>query len=241
MTHLKDDCGIDWRQVRIHKEKMAEILRIGLPAGVQGMLFSISNVMIQSSVNTFGGEVVDGNAAAASIDGFIWNAMNAVTQGAITFSGQHVGAKKYKRLNRVVLNCMALTTIVGLLFGAVIFLFAKPLLVVYDPKMTPLAREWGQQRLNLMCATYFLCGLMDVATGTLRGMGKTLTTMLVSVAGVCGIRMMWILVIFRMIPTMNCLYLSYPVTWIVTGAVQYTMLIISKRRMEKRDMCAVEA
>ena len=235
MTHLKDDCRIVWKNVRIHRAKLVEILRIGLPAGIQSVLFSISNVMIQSSVNSFGEAVIDGNAAAANIDGFIWNAQNSVYQGAITFSGQHVGAKKYKRLTRVILNSMVLVTAIGFLFGGAVILFAKPLLTVYAPDMSATAVEWGRQRLNLMGATYFLCGLMDVAVGNLRGMGRTITPMLVSLAGVCGIRIMWVLVVFRAIPTMTCLYLSYPVTWLITGAVQYTLLFFCKRKMERAD------
>ncbi len=235
MTRLRDDCRIEWRHIRIHRAKLVEILRIGLPAGIQSVLFSISNVMIQSSVNSFGDAVIDGNAAAANIDGFIWNAQNSVYQGAITFAGQHVGAKKYKRLSRVVVNCMVLVTVIGFLFGGAVILFAKPLLTVYAPDMTATALEWGRQRLNLMGATYFLCGLMDVAVGILRGMGRTLTPMVVSLAGVCGIRIMWVLLVFRAFPTMTCLYLSYPVTWLITGAVQYTLLFVCKRQMERAE------
>lgn len=231
---LKDYTRIQWRHVRLHKQKLIRILRIGLPAGVQSIVFSFSNVLIQSTVNTFGENVVNGNAAAASIDGFIYTAQNSVYQAAITFVGQHVGARKFERINRVVFWCMGLVTAIGLGVAALVVLFSHFLLNIYVPG-DEAAIAWGTQRLRVMGACYFTCGLMEVGCGALRGMGKTLTPMLVSMAGVCGIRILWLYTAFPLFPTMMCLYLSYPASWIVTGATQLILTFINKRRLERQD------
>ncbi|MBR5616189.1 MAG: MATE family efflux transporter [Clostridia bacterium] len=231
---LKDYTRIQWRHVRLHKQKLIRILRIGLPAGVQSIVFSFSNVLIQSTVNTFGENVVNGNAAAASIDGFIYTAQNSVYQAAITFVGQHVGARKFERINRVVFWCMGLVTAIGLGVAALVVLFSHFLLNIYVPG-DEAAIAWGTQRLRVMGACYFTCGLMEVGCGALRGMGKTLTPMLVSMAGVCGIRILWLYTAFPLFPTMMCLYLSYPASWVATGAVQLLLAFINKRRLERQD------
>ncbi len=231
---LKDCCRIRWRALRFHEDKLWRILRIGLPAGIQSVVFSFSNVLIQSSVNTFGENVINGNAAAASIDGFIWNAQNSVYQAAITFVGQHIGARKLGRIKQVILRCMLLVTVIGLGIGLLVVLFAHPLLNIYVPG-DEAAIAWGRQRLVIMGITYFLCGLMDVGSGALRGMGQTMTPMLISIVGVCGIRILWIYTVFEWIPTMLCLYSSYPVSWIVTGIIQLLLAFVVRKRLEDRE------
>jgi putative MATE family efflux protein len=232
---LKDCTRIHWRQVRMHKQKLLRILRVGLPAGIQSIVFSFSNVLIQSTVNTFGENVINGNAAAASIDGFIYTAQNSVYQAAITFVGQHVGARKFERINRVIYWCMGLVTAIGLAVAALVVLFSHFLLNIYVPG-DEAAIAWGTQRLRVMGACYFTCGLMEVGCGALRGMGKTLTPMVISMAGVCGIRILWIYTIFPLFPTMMCLYYSYPASWIATGAVHLILAFINKRRLERQEV-----
>ena len=229
---LKDCCRIRWSRIRIHFPKLWQMLRIGLPAGLQSVVFSFSNVLIQSTVNTFGENVINGNAAAASIDGFVYIAQNSVYQAAITFVGQHVGARKFERINRVIFLCMGLVAAIGLGVSGLVVLFSHGLLGIYVPG-DEAAIAWGTQRLRVMGACYFTCGLMEVGCGALRGMGKTITPMLISVAGVCGIRVLWLYTIFPLFPTMMCLYFSYPASWIATGAVQLALAFISKRRLER--------
>ena len=240
MTFSVKDCTrIHWGQVRVHKQKLLRILRIGLPAGAQSVVFSFSNVLIQSTVNTFGENVINGNAAAASIDGFIYTAQNSVYQAAITFVGQHVGARKFERINRVIFLCMGLVTAIGLGVAGLVVLFSHGLLNIYVPG-DEAAIAWGTQRLRVMGACYFTCGLMEVGCGALRGMGKTITPMLISIVGVCGIRILWIYTVFPLAPTMMCLYLSYPASWITTGAVQILLAFISKERLVRREMLRCE-
>jgi putative MATE family efflux protein len=235
MTFMLKDCTrIHWRRVRFHRQKLWRILRIGLPAGMQSIVFSFSNVLIQSTVNTFGENVINGNAAAASIDGFIYTAQNSVYQAAITFVGQHVGARKFERINRVIFLCMGLVTAIGLSVSGLVVLFSHELLGIYVPG-DEAAIAWGTQRLRVMGACYFTCGLMEIGCGALRGMGKTFTPMIISIIGVCGIRILWIYTIFPLMPTMMCLYFSYPASWIFTGAIQLTLAFISKRRLERQD------
>ncbi len=231
---LKDCTRIRWGSLRIHREKLWLILRIGLPAGIQSIVFSFSNVLIQSTVNTFGENVINGNAAAASIDGFIYTAQNSVYQAAITFVGQHVGARKFDRVNRVIFRCMGLVTVIGFSVSSLVMLFSHALLGIYVPG-DEAAIAWGTQRLRVMGCTYFTCGLMDVGCGALRGMGKTITPMLISMAGVCGIRILWLYTVFPLWPTMMCLYLSYLASWTATGIVQLTLAFISKRHLEQQD------
>ena len=234
---LKDCCRIRWSRIRIHFPKLWQMLRIGLPAGLQSVVFSFSNVLIQSTVNTFGENVINGNAAAASIDGFVYIAQNSVYQAAITFVGQHVGARKFERINRVIFLCMGLVAAIGLGVSGLVVLFSHGLLDIYVPG-DEAAIAWGTQRLRVMGACYFTCGLMEVGCGALRGMGKTITPMLISVAGVCGIRVLWLYTIFPLFPTMMCLYFSYPASWIATGAVQLALAFISKRQLERRALLA---
>ena len=234
---LKDCCRIRWSRIRIHFPKLWQMLRIGLPAGLQSVVFSFSNVLIQSTVNTFGENVINGNAAAASIDGFVYIAQNSVYQAAITFVGQHVGARKFERINRVIFLCMGLVAAIGLGVSGLVVLFSHGLLGIYVPG-DEAAIAWGTQRLRVMGACYFTCGLMEVGCGALRGMGKTITPMLISVAGVCGIRVLWLYTIFPLFPTMMCLYFSYPASWIATGAVQLALAFISKRQLERRALLA---
>ena len=240
MTFMLKDCTrIRWGQIRFHKQKLWRILRIGLPAGVQSVVFSFSNVLIQSTVNTFGENVINGNAAAASIDGFVYTAQNSVYQASITFVGQHVGARKFERINRVMFLSMGLVTAIGLGVAGLVVLFSHALLNIYVPG-DEAAIAWGTQRLRVMGACYFTCGLMEVGCGALRGMGKTITPMLISIAGVCGIRILWIYTVFPLAPTMMCLYLSYPASWITTGAVQILLAFISKRRLEQQELLRKE-
>lgn len=235
MTFMLKDCTrIHWNRVRLHKQKLFRVLRVGLPAGIQSIVFSFSNVLIQSTVNTFGENVINGNAAAASIDGFIYTAQNSVYQAAITFVGQHVGARKFERINRVIFLCLGLVTAIGLTVSALVVLFSHFLLNIYVPG-DEAAIAWGTQRLRVMGACYFTCGLMEVGCGALRGMGKTLTPMIISMVGVCGIRILWIYTVFPLFPTMMCLYFSYPASWVVTGAIHLMLAFINKRRLERQD------
>ena len=202
------------RELRIVRMKLVQILRIGLPAGIQGAVFNISNVLIQSSINSFGSIAMAGNTAASNIEGFVYTAMNSLYQASTSFTSQNVGARNAKRIVHVLLSCMAIVTIVGLSLGLLAVLFGDFLLGIYssDPEVI----AYGLGRLGLICSTYFLCGLMDTVCGSIRGLGYSIAPTIVSLAGACGLRILWIYTIFRIDHTLFVLYLSYPISWLVT-------------------------
>lgn len=225
---------LDIKKLKIHKEKLFKIIRIGVPAGLQSSLFSISNVFIQSSINSFGSSAIAGNTAASNLESFVYMAMNALQHAAITFTGQNVGAKKPERIKKVCASCTLLTTIVGVVLGGLVYIvFSKPLLRIYIPA-DEAAVAVGIIRLSIIGVAHFICGIMEVMVGTLRGMGQSLVPMLVSVIGVCGLRIIWIYTIFAQWKTLESLYLSYPVTWILTALVQFICVIIIKNRLTKK-------
>ena len=223
-------CHLDLRQLRIDRRSFLRLLRIGIPAGIQGMAFSISNVLIQSSVNSFGETAMAGNTAGGNLDGFIYIALNSLYHAALTFTGQNVGAKKWSRLNRVLLNCSAIVLSLGLVMGFGIYLFGEQLLAIYAPG-EPDVIAWGMIRLKYLATTYFLCGLMEVGCGMLRGIGQSFTSMIISLTGTCAMRIIWIYTIFALNPTMETLYLSYPVTWLITLVVDIICYVIFKNRL----------
>lgn len=208
---------VELRRIRIHPAKLAEITRIGLPAGLQGMCFSLSNVLIQSTVNSFGSVVMAGNTAAANIEGFVYVAMNAMAQASITFTSQNVGANKPRRIRRVCLLCVGACAVIGILLGAAAYLLRYPLLGIYTDLDEVVAA--AVIRMRIIALTYFLCGVMDTLCGALRGLGSTVTPMVVSVLGACAFRIFWIYVILPFDRTLNMLYISYPVSWLITGGV----------------------
>ena len=227
-----DACRLRIKELKLHKKEVANILRIGLPAGVQGSLFSISNVMIQSSINSFGEIAVAGNAAAANIEGFVWVIMNAFMQSSLNFMGQNMGAKQYRRLRKIMLTCVLCVSAAGLVFGNLAYFLSPYLLKIYITDSAQ-AIAYGGLRMLYICVPYFFCGAMDVMTGSLRGIGKSMSAMFITIAGVCGIRMVWIYTIFQ-IPrfhTLQCLYISYPITWAITGLIEFTYFMIATGKL----------
>ena len=233
-----DACRLEWKKMRFYKPQLLKMVRIGLPAGVQGSLFSISNVLIQSSINSFGDIVMSGNAASGNIEGFVYVTQNAFHQTAVNFVGQNLGARQYDRVKKILWTCLACVSVAGLTMGLLMRTLGAPLLSIYITDSQE-AIQYGLLRMTYICIPYFLCGLMDVSTGALRGMGASLQPMIISVLGVCGIRILWIYTIFQ-IPqfhTPQCLYSSYTISWVVTFICQLiTFLILFRRRARKQEV-----
>ena len=226
-----DICRFEWKKMRFHKKQLIKILQIGLPAGIQGSLFAISNVTIQSSINSFGDVFMSGNAAATNLEGFAYVSMNAFQQTAINFIGQNAGANQYKRVSRILQICLGCVTVLGLTIGICFYLFGPSLLSIYITD-SETAISYGMIRLMIADLPYFIYGLMDVSTGALRGLGSSFIPMLISILGVCGLRIGWVYTIFQ-IPqfhTPECLYLSYPISWIITFLCQITAFAIVYRK-----------
>ena len=217
------------RRLHINGRMLRQILAIGLPAGIQSSVFSLSNVVIQSSVNSFGSIVIAGNAAAANVGNFVYQAMNTFQQAVTCFAGQNMGARKPARVIRALYVCQIWALIFGLAFGLSSCIFGRQLLGLYtgDPQVIAV----GLERLYIVCGPYFLCGLLDVMTGVLRGIGYSLLPMVVSLLGACAFRILWVMTVFAAVPTMNCLMISYPVSWGLTFAVMAFFFVILWRRI----------
>lgn len=228
-----DACKLKLREIRIYKRQLIRILQIGFPAGIQGSLFSISNVIIQSSVNSFGITVMSGNASAQNIEGFVYTAMNSVSQTALNFIGQNHGAGKYDRVKKIMFICLGFVLIIGLTLGLTAFAFGRPLLSIYISDSAE-AIEYGMIRIAYICIPYFLCGLMDVATGSLRGIGSSITPLVITVAGVCGFRIVWIKTVFKAFHSLESLYISYTVSWAMTFIVEAVVFLFLLRHQQKK-------
>lgn len=235
---IKEQGGIhlELKELRINGEKFARIIRIGLPAGFQGMVFSLSNVVIQSAVNSFGAVAVAGNSAAANIEGFVYMAMNAFYQATISFTSQNYGAKEYKRIYKILVAGELYAIITGVVLGNLAVFFGEPLLGIYSPNADVVVAGLG--RMKVICTLYALCGMMDVLVGSLRGIGYSVVPMIVSLIGACGLRLLWIATIFQ-IPeyhSMRTIYISYPVTWTITFLVHLITFLIVSRKALRSDM-----
>ena len=224
------------QELRIDKEQLQEILRIGVPAGIQGMVFSLSNVVIQSSVNSFGSAVMAGNTAASNIEGFVYTCMNAVSQTSMSFVSQNVGARRFARVDQVVLRCMLLSAGVGILLGNSAYLLGRWLLGIYTPE--PQVITYGLYRMSVVCTTYFLCGWMDCLACSVRGLGSSMLPMIVSILGACVLRIIWVMTLFQWERTQLCLYLSYPVSWAITAAVHLICFLILRRKIRTTQPAA---
>lgn len=215
LIRRRDVCRLIIGQMRIYKNEFFKILRIGIPTGIQSSLFSVSNVIIQSSVNSFGALAVSGSAAAGSIEGFVYVVMNAFQQTVMNFTGQNAGAGNFRRVRSVLVTCLACVAVAGSLLGGLVCIFGRPLLSIYVTDSAE-AVSMGMQRLICVCAPYFLCGMMEVTSGSLRGMGRSLTPMLTAIIGVCVFRILWVYTVFQFWHTPFGLFISYPVSWIAT-------------------------
>ena len=229
-----DSCKLYLSQMRFYKDEFIQLIKIGLPAGIQGSLFSISNVIIQSSINSFGDIAVAGNAAALNIEGFVYVTLNAFHQTTLNFTGQNIGANQYKRAKKVLIMCLCCVIAIGLTISTIMYLLGPQLLSIYITD-SPKAIEYGLIRMTCLFIPFSLLGLMDVSTGGLRGMGVSLAPMIISVLGVCGIRIGWIYTIFQ-IPqfhTLEWLYHSYTISWGVTFIAQTVAYFIIYNKKKK--------
>ncbi len=231
----EDACRLTLSKMRFHRRQIIRIIQIGIPAGIQGSLFSISNVIIQSSINSFGSVVMSGNAAAGNIEGFVYMSMNSFSQTAINFTARNYGAGKIDRLRKIMWLCLASVFVTGLTLGVTARFFGKSLLSIYIPDK-PEDISYGLIRMTYICIPYFLCGLMDVTTGLLRGINYSVLPMIISVAGVCVFRIVWIYTVFR-IPeyhTLQSLYISYTISWTITFLTELVIYIVLLKKFGKK-------
>ena len=229
---------LDLHHLGFHMGALKQILLIGLPAGLQSTVFSLSNVVIQSAINSFGSTVVAGSSASANLEGFVYTAMNAFAQAAVTFTSQNMGARKYQNLNRVVLNCLLCAIVTGVVLGGGAVLAGTRLLHFYSSDAAVIAA--GYERLRVICGTYLLCGIMDTLASSLRGLGYSVLPMVVSLVGSCLLRLVWIATIFQLNRTPFMLYISYPISWVLTAAVHLACLLVVRHKMKNKLKLSID-
>ena len=228
LAHQDNACRFRFAALRITPRKLAAIARIGLPAGLQGCIFSLSNTLIQKSINSFDTLAVSGNSAGVNIEGFIYVSMNAWHHTTLSFTGQNYGAGKMDRVRKILAWGLLYVTIFGAGLGGIALLLRRPLLGIYISNAEAVA--YGCVRIGVICKTYFLCGIMDVLVGELRGIGFSLLPTVVSLLGVCGLRITWIYTYFATHRTLATLYWSYPISWAVTAALHLLVYLVWRQR-----------
>ena len=220
-TLMKTDTayGVRLNKLRIHKDKLVALARVGIPSGVQGMVFSISNVTVQAALNSFGSVMMAGCAAAGNLEGFLFVALNAFHHAGLAATSQSVGAGRPERVKKVIAVCTGCVTVIGLVLGLGMVLLRYQLVGIYssDPEVVAV----GTSRVALMCSLYFTCGIMDMLVGCIRGMGYSVMPTVVSLLGACGIRVVWVATVFAAFPTIGVLYTVFPVSWIVTAVAHF--------------------
>ena len=216
LMHEDEEFRLDLRRLRLDIPILMRIIKIGVPAGFQSMLFSFSNMLIQSAVNSFGAVMVAGNSAAQSIEGFVYISMNSFAQATLTFAGQNMGAHKFDRIKRLIVISEASVVVVGLVLGFAVLFFGRPVLGIYSE--SPEVIDAGMLRLTVILSTYFTCGMMDSMGGVIRGVGHSILPMIITLVGACGLRIVYLATFFQ-IPrfhTYQSIFYSYPISWVVT-------------------------
>ena len=235
MIHLSrlDGClRFSFKKLRINPRKLKKILYIGIPSGLQGSLFSLSNVIIQSSINSFGSDTMSGAAAASNIEGFLYIALNAFYHASLNFVGQNVGAKKFQNVKKIVACSVGTVVVIGTFLQALALIFSRQLIGLYAEGEE--AIHQGVVKMFVIMSMYFLCGIMEVFSGALRGMGRSVTSMLISLSGACLFRIIWIETVFKLVKTPESIYLSYPISWALTSFCSMIFLIIAVKKESKR-------
>lgn len=221
------------KELRIHKQELFEIVKIGVPAGIQNSMFSIANVIIQSSVNSFGENAMAGIAAGSNYDSYIYTCTNAFAQTTMTFTSQNVGAEKYENIGKVYGRCMALVCAVGGVLSLLGYIFRGQIVGLFSD--VPEVISIGAERMQLIMPFYITCSLQDVVAGQIRGLGKSTGPMLVSLLGTCGVRLLWIFVFLPMNRTLMYLFIAYPLSWGVTFIAQAILYTVLKRNLIKKQ------
>ena len=219
-------------KLQIKSVYLKQIFQVGVPAGIQSTVINISNALLQSSVNSFGSVAMAGYTAANNIFGFLYVSVNSVTQACMSFTSQNYGVRKLKLMDRVLVDCMILTVIVGVVLGGGAYLFGPELLHIYTEQNNVI--QCGVEILSYTTITYFLCGLMDLFPGALRGMGYSAVPMLLSIIGTVGVRILWIFVLFPAHRTLGFLFISYPVSWLATIVMQVICFYFVRKKVHRK-------
>lgn len=232
LLHLENACRLNPKKIRVYKEELKDIIKIGLPAGLQSSLFSFSNVLIQSTINSFGSVAMAGNTAAQNADAIIYTCTNAFSQASMTFTSQNIGAKKYENLRKVYFTCLSFALTFSIILGGIGILFPEEIIGIFTTEADVI--EIGKHRLYIMMITYFLCSLMDVSGCQIRGMGKSLEPMIITLLGTCGLRILWLYTGFPLKKELWNLYISYPISWGITFIAFFICFFVYEKRIKRQ-------
>ena len=224
--------NFSFSKLKIDTDILKEMILIGLPSGIQSAFFSISNVIVQKSVNGFGSTIIAGNSTASNLEGFVHVSMNSVYQASLNFTSQNYGAKKVDNLKRVLLYSLGFVFVIGVTLGSIFYILGPYLAKFYTSDAEVIA--FALNRMKFVCLLYFICGLMDVLVGFLRGIGYSIIPMIVSLIGVCAFRVVWIYTIFDKLKTLDSLYIAYPISWVITVVALVLLIIIFFPRVRKK-------
>ncbi|MBE6534946.1 MAG: MATE family efflux transporter, partial [Ruminococcaceae bacterium] len=229
-----------FKHLKINAKKLKRLLYIGIPSGIQGSLFSLSNTLIQASMNSIdinagaGGYIIDGYSAASNLENFVYIAMHSIYSVALTFVGQNVGAKKYKNVKKLTAYSVAIVLAIGLSMGGIMLLLRKQLLSLYISN-NDVAFSAAMTRFLIIIPTYFLCGIMDTLCGTLRALDRSVTSMIISLISTCGVRILWIQTVFAYFGTGESLFVSYPISWLLSCVIHLVFIIIVTKKYLKQQ------
>jgi putative MATE family efflux protein len=232
MIRTDGPCSLDLKALSIDRSVLKRVLKIGIPAGISDSMFSFSNVIIQSSINSFGKVAMAGNVASRSIDQYLAVPSGALCQAAITAVGQNYGAKNYKRIKKSIFECGSLLVATMAVIGTVLLIFARPLLALFAPE-NPAVVEWGLIRLRVLASTYVIAGLMSMGNSVLRGLGRSMLATVATIVGTCFLRVVWIYTVFEWVGSFVSIFYVYPVTWVATGLFAYTMIYLTMKKVKK--------
>lgn len=231
LHHTKSSYQLHLKKLRIKSVYLKQIFEVGVPAGIQSTVINISNAMLQSSVNSFGSIAMAGYTASNNIFGFLYVSVNSFTQACMSFTSQNYGVKKLKRMDRVLIDCMILSVVVTLILGSSVYIFGPELLRIYSDQADVI--KYGMEIFSYTTVTYFLCGLMDLFPGALRGMGYSTVPMILSIIGTVGVRIIWIYGLFPSHRSLTFLFLSYPASWIATIIMQVICFWFVRKRIHR--------
>ena len=231
MTKLNDECRLDFKKLGFDISVLKQLTKVGLPAGIQGSLFSVSNMILQTGYNSLGPVIVNANVAAMNVDGYIYNILNSFYHTCLTFCSQNFGAKRFDRVKKVFFVGTGTVTVLGLVLGLFVYTFAEPLVGIFnsDPEIL----VYAKQRLALVALPYFLCGLMDVGSGFLRSIGYSFRALIITFLGSCVLRIVWVYTVFPIFNDVRALYAVFPVSWFITAATLFVMFFLCYKKEKK--------
>ena len=231
MTKLDDECRLNFKRLAIDFKVLRDLLKVGLPAGIQGSLFSVSNMVLQTGYNSLGPVIVNANVAAMNVDGYIFNILNSFYHTCLTFCSQNFGAKKFERVKKVCISGIGAVSVIGLMLGIFAYVFSDPLVSIFNSD--PEVLRYAKYRLLIVAIPYCFCGMMDVGSALLRSIGYSLRALIITFLGSCVLRIVWVYTVFSRFADVRVLYLAFPISWMLTAAVLLTMFYFCYKREKK--------